>query len=150
MQRSNLMSTTIIGINMKNTGGEDLQSITGPGNEQSSQALSIDTEEEKQKYKQKAEKRQERDEMKNSARCESRFIGHIPDALAEVIYQMMINLEVLKLTCIIDGKHKAAPKKAKVPRGDIEIPYALFRYGAKLYKNFVRNKVRKFRNALTS
>ena len=86
MQRSNLMSTTIIGINMKNTGGEDLQSITGLGNEQSSQALSIDTEEEKQKYKQKAEKRQERDEMKNSARCESRFIGHIPDALAEVIY----------------------------------------------------------------
>lgn len=104
----------------------------------------------KQKYEQKAEKRQERDEMKNSDRCESRFIGHIPDALAEVIYQMMINLEVLKLTCIIDGKHKAAPKEAKVPRGGIEIPYALFRYGAKLYKNFVRNKVRKFRNALTS
>ena len=41
------MSTTIIGINIKNTGEEDLQSITGPGNEQSSQALSIDTEEKK-------------------------------------------------------------------------------------------------------
>ena len=41
------MSTAIIGINIKNTEGEDLQSITGPGDKQSSQALSIDTEEKK-------------------------------------------------------------------------------------------------------
>ena len=53
--------------------------------------------------------------MNDSDRCESRVIGHITDALAEVVYQLVISLKVLKLTCIIDGKHKTAPKEAKVP-----------------------------------
>ena len=75
-------------------------------------ATSVNTEEKKQK-EQKAERREERDEMKDSDRCESRVTGYIPDMLAEVIYQLLIDLKFLKLTCIIDRNIKLFQRKCR-------------------------------------
>lgn len=73
----------------KYTKGEELECIMEPENKQSSHAVSANTKEKEQK-RTKNKKREEREKKRGDDCCESKAIGHIPDVLAEVVYELII------------------------------------------------------------
>ena len=83
-----------------------------PENKQSSHAVSANTKEKEQKRTKNQKEREKREKKRDDDCCESKaighLIGHIPDVLTEVVYELMIEWEVLRVTCIIDRKHRAA------------------------------------------
>lgn len=48
-------------------------------------------------------------------------VGHIPDRLAEVLYQPLLNKNVV-VSCRVTGQSRSAPEGVWVQGGGIEIP----------------------------
>ena len=95
--------------NYKYKVGEELECLREPENEFSKHATSVNTEE------------TQRNEQK-------RIVGHMPDALSEMVFKLLSEWEVLNITIEITGKHRRAPVGTWVPGGGIEIPCTYFLY----------------------
>ena len=61
-------------------------------------------------------------------KTKSQKVGHIPDALAEILFPLMKTRKIYSTKAVISENHRAAPEGKWVPSGGIEIPcnYELF------------------------
>ena len=83
--------------NYKYRVGEELECIRKPENKHSRHAVSVNTKEKEQKgQKGQQQKRQKREKTKDSDHGELKVIGHILDALAEVILSIDDAMENFK------------------------------------------------------
>ena len=65
-------------------------------------------------------------------------VGHIPDALAEILFPLMKSWKVYLTKTMISENHRDAPEGKWVPGGGIPYNYELF--GPKIHKNLLERK----------
>ena len=100
------------------TVGEDFSCAMEPSNIYSKNAISV--------------------KEKNS----NKIVGHIPEPLAKILYQLMKSWKVYEITCTIPGQSKKAPEVTWVLGGGIELPCRYFLYGPKIRKREVRKSIK--------
>ena len=71
-----------------------------------------------------------------------KLVGHVPEALAKILYPMMNEWRILWMKAVITGEKRRAPEGTWVPGGGIELPCIYYIYAAKIHKNYIRNKIK--------
>lgn len=69
-------------------------------------------------------------------------VGHVPEALAAILYPLIKTWKIWKVTVVITGQHRKAPEGTWVLGGGIELPCTYFLYGPKLHIRFVRDMLK--------
>ena len=69
--------------------------------------------------------------------------GHVPEALASKLFTLMQELKLYKVSAIISGEKRKAPKGTWVVGGGIEISCKRVLFGPVIHKAFVCNEFRK-------
>ena len=69
-------------------------------------------------------------------------VGHIPDALVEILFQLMKAWKIYSTKAIISETHRAAPEGKWVYGGGIKIPGNYERFGPKIHKKIIREKTK--------
>ena len=70
------------------------------------------------------------------------LLGHVPQALAKMLYLMTKGWQILWTEAVITGEKGFAPEVTWAPRGGIELPCTYYIYAAKNHKNFRRSKIK--------
>ncbi len=76
------------------------------------------------------------------------IIGHVPDALAQVICPLLKNGTVTSMTGEITGEARKAPEGTWVQGGGIELPCSYYLFGNKKHKSQVRKQIREAQSSL--
>ena len=76
----------------------------------------------KEQKEKKKKNNQNREKVKDSDCGKFKFIRHITDEVTEMIYQLMIQREPLKMTCITNGINSVASEGKCGIEGGIKIP----------------------------
>ena len=69
------------------------------------------------------------------------IVGHISEALSEVLASFMDTFNIHSITATINGQHRRAPEGTWVPGGGIEIPCTYKIYAPKIHKKDIRNAI---------
>lgn len=75
-------------------------------------------------------------------------LGHVPDALSQIICPMLKDGTIERMTGEITGEERKAPEGTWVLGGGIELPCSYFIYGNRKKKADVRGKLRKAERSL--
>ena len=68
-----------------------------------------------------------------------KLVGHVPEALAKILYPMMIEWRIIWMKAVITGGKR---RGTWVPGGGIELPCTYYIYAAKTHKNYIGNKIK--------
>ena len=79
---------------------------------------------------------------------EDAVLGHVPDALSQIICPMLKDGTIERMTGEITGEERKAPEGTWVLGGGIELPCSYFIYGNRKKKADVRGKLRKAERSL--
>jgi len=71
------------------------------------------------------------------------LLGHVPKALAKMLYLMMKEWQILWTEAVITGEKGFAPEVTWAPRGGIELPCTYYIYAAKIIKTLDVAKLKK-------
>ena len=79
---------------------------------------------------------------------EDTVLGHVPDALSQIICPMLKDGTIERMTGEITEEERKAPEGTCVLGGGIELPCSYFIYGNRKNKADVRRKLRKAERSL--
>ena len=116
---------------------EELRCVPESTNKYSSNAIVV-----KAKGEGNVKGMKEKEKKKNKKKSTG-IVGHVPDALAEVLYPLVTSGKIHLLEATVTGMHMSAPEGKWVPGGGIEIPCIYNVYGPKVHKKTIRELIKK-------
>ena len=121
----------------KYTINEKLTCVPGSTNKYSSNAIVVKPKGEENVKRIKVEK--EKKKKKKKSRAE--IVGHVPEALAQVLYTLISTGKINVMKATVTRMHMDAPEGKWVPGGGVEIPCTNCVYGAKIRKKLIRELI---------